>query len=72
MVKIEVRVAKLEDGIKSQNVKPISGIWLVGISPDGSSDMGGFLPIGRTQEERTKNRVAAYKYAGLDLSQFAE
>ena len=42
---------------------------LVGVSPDGSEHfVGGFLPIGRTEAERTKNRAAAYEEAGLEES----
>ena len=39
---------------------------LVGVSPGGSKRLGGFLPIGRTEAERTKNRAAAYEEAGLN------
>ena len=42
---------------------------LVGVSPDGSEHfVGGFLPIGRTEAERTKNRAAAHENAGLEES----
>ena len=63
---IETRVAKLEADPNSQKASYIGGIWLVGVSTGGTSRLGGFLPIGRTEPERTKNRAAAYEEAGLE------
>ena len=66
MSKIESRVAKLEVGLNSQQATSVDGIWLVGVSSDGSSQLGRFLPIGRTDAERRKNRSAGYDDAGLN------
>ena len=67
MHNIETRVAKLEADLNSHKAPYIGGIWLVGVSPGGSEHfVGGFLPIGRTEAERTKNRAAAYESAGLE------
>ena len=63
---IETRVAKLEADLNSQKATYIGGIWLVGVSPGGSKRLGGFLPIGRTDAERRKNRSAGYDDAGLN------
>ena len=66
MATIATRVARLEARLNSQKARYIGGIWLVGVSPGGSEHfVGGFLPIGRTEAERTKNRDAAYEEAGL-------
>ena len=62
MATIATRIAKLESDLNSQKAPYVGGIWLVGVSPDGSEHfVGGFLPIGRTEAERTKNRAAAYE-----------
>ena len=62
---IETRVARLEADLNSQKPQYIGGIWLVGVSLDGSSRLGEFLPIGCTDAERRKNRAAAYEDAEL-------
>ena len=64
---IQNRVSRLEADLNSHKAPYIGGIWLVGVSPDGSEHfVGGFLPIGRTETERAKNRAAAYERAGLE------
>ena len=65
MATIATRVARLEAGLNSQKVPYIGEIWLVGVGPGGSRQLGEFLPLGRTEAERTKNRAAAYEEAGL-------
>lgn len=66
MTKIKIRLAKLEAELNPPKGAPLLGIWLVGVNPDHSSRLGRFLSIGRTEDERKKNRVAAYKIAALE------
>ena len=66
MATIAIRIARLEADLNSQKAPYIGGIWLAGVSPGGTKRLGGLLPIGRTEAERTKNRAAAYDDAGLN------